>query len=100
QSPIVTLTKNIHPQPAYCVRTPPRRTPIAAPEPAIPPRMPSALLRSGPSSKVTVTIEKTEGERIAPAAPWANRAAISIPDETESPQISEQIEKSSRPTMK
>jgi hypothetical protein len=42
---------------------------MAAPLPAIAPRIPSALLRSEPSWNVTVTIEKTEGDKIAPAAP-------------------------------
>jgi hypothetical protein len=31
--------------------------------------MPRALFRSAPSSNVTVVIEKTDGERSAPAAP-------------------------------
>jgi hypothetical protein len=94
------LTKKIHSQPRYSVRMPPRRTPIAAPEPAIAPRMPSALFRSDPSSNVTETIEKTDGERIAPAAPWARRAAMSIPAETERPQISEVTAKRPSPIMK
>ena len=33
--------------------------------------MPSALLRSAPSANVTEMIEKTDGARIAPAAPWS-----------------------------
>ena len=70
---------------AYSVRMPPSRTPMAAPEPAIAPRMPSALFRSAPSRKVTSVIEKTDGERIAPAAPWRRRIAISIPEETREP---------------
>ena len=71
--PIGALMKKIHCQPAYSVRTPPSNTPIAAPEPAIPPRMPSALLRSEPSANVTETMENTDGERIAPAIPWRKR---------------------------
>src|SRR5256886_12876983 len=55
--------------PANSVSTPPSRRPIAAPEPAIAPRTPSALLRSDPSSNVTDTIEKTDGDNTAPAAP-------------------------------
>ena len=80
--PIGTLTKKIHSQPAYSVRMPPSSTPIAAPAPAMAPRIPSALLRSDPSAKVTSVIENTDGERIAPAAPWSARAAISIAVET------------------
>ena len=64
---------------------------MAAPEPAIAPRVPRALFRSAPSRKVTSVIEKTDGERIAPAAPCTRRIAISIPDETERPQRSEEI---------
>ena len=73
---------------------------MAAPEPAIAPRMPSALFRSAPSRKVTSVIEKTDGARIAPAAPWSRRIAISIPEETERPQRSEETAKRARPTMK
>jgi hypothetical protein len=98
--PIGTLTKKIHSQPAYSVRTPPASTPMAAPEPAIAPRMPSALLRSEPSRKVTETIEKTEGERIAPASPWSARNAMSIPEEVARPHASEKTAKAPRPTMK
>ena len=67
--PIGTLTKKIHSQPTNSVSTPPTSSPIAAPPPAIAPRIPSALLRSDPSSNVTVTIEKTDGDRTAAAAP-------------------------------
>jgi hypothetical protein len=94
------LMKKIHCQPTYSVKTPPRRTPIAAPEPAMPPRMPSALFRSAPSRKVTRTMEKTDGERIAPAAPWRSRATISISDEVERPARSDVARKRLRPTMK
>ncbi len=94
------LTKKIHCQPTYSVNTPPSSTPMAAPEPAMPPRMPSALLRSAPSAKVTSVIEKTDGERIAPAAPCRSRATMSISDDVESPARSEVTRKSARPAMK
>ena len=97
---IGTLTKKIHSQPTYWVKTPPRSTPIAAPEPAIAPRIPSALFRSAPSRKVTDVIEKTDGESAAPASPWSARAPISIPAETERPQRSEKSAKDARPAMK
>jgi hypothetical protein len=90
----------IHSQPAYSVRTPPSSTPIAAPDPAIAPRIPSALLRSDPSSNVTETIENTDGARIAPAVPWSARAAISIPSFCASPQRSENAAKRASPAMK
>jgi hypothetical protein len=82
------------------VRTPPSRTPIAAPEPAIAPRIPSALLRSAPSANVTETIEKTDGERIAPAAPWSSRVTMSISGEVANPARSENRANAARPTMK
>ena len=99
-SPIGTLTKKTHSHPTYSVRMPPSRTPIAAPEPAIAPSTPSALFRSLPSSNVTVTIENTDGERIAAAAPWSMRAATSTPAVQASPQSSEKTEKAASPTMK
>ena len=79
---------------------PPSRTPIAAPEPAIAPSTPSALFRSAPSSNVTVTIENTDGERIAAAAPWSIRATTSTPAVQASPQSSENAQKAASPTMK
>lgn len=59
------------------------------------------LLSSGsePSAKVTVTIENTDGESIAPAVPWSVRAAISIPSEVEKPQGSENPANETSPTM-
>ena len=56
-----TLTKKIHSQPAYFVRMPPKSTPAAAPLPPIAPQMPSALLRSEPSSNVVVMIDERRG---------------------------------------
>ena len=55
-------------------QTPPASTPTAAPEPPIAPQMPSALLRSAPSSKVVVMIESAAGEMIAAPKPWTARA--------------------------
>jgi hypothetical protein len=98
--PIGTLTKKIHSQPAYSVRTPPASTPMAAPEPAMAPRMPRALLRSEPSRNVTETIEKTDGARIAPPRPCSARNAMSMPDEVARPQASEKRANAPRPTMK
>ena len=98
---IGTLTKKIHSQPTYSVRTPPRSTPIAAPEPAIAPRMPSALFRSAPSAKVTSVIEKTDGERIAPAAPCSEpRDDQHRGRGARGPRAARSRAKSARPTMK
>ena len=67
--PTGTLTKKIHSQPRYLVRTPPASTPTAAPEPPIAPQIPSALFRSAPSSKVVVMIESAAGVMIAAPRP-------------------------------
>ena len=48
---------------------PPRSTPAAPPKPAMAPQMPSALLRSAPSSKVVVRIDSAAGEMIAAPSP-------------------------------
>ena len=93
------LTKKIHSQLTYWVKTPPMSTPIAAPDPAMPPRMPSALFRSAPSANVTRVIEKTDGERIAPAAPCSSRATMSISEDVDNPARSEVTRKSASPTM-
>ena len=73
------LTKKIHSQPRYFVRTPPASTPTAAPEPPTAPQTPSALFRSAPSVNVVETIERPAGETIAAPRPWTARAAISTP---------------------
>ena len=98
--PIGTFTKKTHSQPTYSVRMPPSRTPMAAPEPATAPSTPSALLRSLPSSNVTVVIENTDGERIAAAAPWSMRATTRTPADHASPQRRENPQKKARPNMK
>ena len=86
RTPTGTLTKKIHSQPRYFVRTPPSSTPTAAPRPPIAPQMPSALLRSGPSSKVVVMIESAAGEIIAAPSPCTARAPTSTPSDQASPQ--------------
>ena len=92
RTPIGTLTKKIHFQPAYWVRTPPSRTPIAEPEPAIPPRMPSALFRSEPSAKVTVVIEKHRRREDRSGGALSRRKTISSVGEVESPHSRENVE--------
>ena len=99
-SPIGTLTQKTHSQPKYSVRKPPARTPMAAPDPAMAPRMPSALLRSAPSRKVTVTIEKTDGARSAAAAPCRRRATMSMVSVCDTAHSSENAENSASPIMK
>ena len=98
--PIGTLTQSTHSQPRYSVRTPPRRTPAAPPEPATAPQIPSALLRSAPSRKVVATIESAAGERIAAPRPCTARAATSCPEVLARPPASEASAKSTSPNMK
>ncbi len=77
---------------------PPKSTPAAAPLPPIAPQMPSALFRSGPSSKVVVMIESVDGDTIAAPKPCTARAATSTPVDPARPQTREAIEKISTPT--
>ena len=92
-TPTGTLTKKIHSQPRYFVSTPPASTPTAAPEPPIAPQMPSALLRSAPSSNVVMMIESAAGEMIAAPKPCTARAPISTPSDHASPQRNDAIVK-------
>ena len=87
--PIGTLTNSTHSQPAHSVSMPPSSTPAAPPEPATAPQTPSALLRSAPSAKITVTSESAAGESSAAPRPWTARAAISLPGEVARPPASE-----------
>src|SRR5580765_4256172 len=98
-APTGTLTKKIHSQPRYFVSTPPASTPTAAPLPPSAPQIPSALLRSGPSSKLVITIDRAAGEMIAPPSPCTARDAISIPSDCASPHASEASVNSATPTM-
>jgi hypothetical protein len=43
--------------------------------------MPSALLRSAPSSNVVLTIESADGVMIAAPKPWTARDAIRTPSD-------------------
>ena len=80
------------------MRTPPASTPTAAPEPPIAPQMPSALFRSGPSSKLVVMIESAAGVMIAAPRPWTARAMISTPSDQASPHTNDAIVKTATPT--
>jgi hypothetical protein len=93
-----TFTKKIHSQPKYFVSTPPARTPTAAPEPPIAPQIPSALFRSGPSSKLVMTIERAAGEMIAAPNPWSARAPIRTPSDQASPQRNDATVNTATPT--
>ena len=97
--PIGKLTYSTHSQPGPEVRTPPRSTPAAPPEPATPPQMPSARLRSAPSVKVFVTIESAAGDRSAAPRPWTARAAISHASLWASPPASDATANTISPAM-
>ena len=75
-----------------CVRTPPSSRPSDAPPPAIAPKIPNALARSGLPSKVTVNSPSADGASSAPNAPCSARAPTSVPNEVcASPPIAETI---------
>ena len=100
-APTGTLTKKIHSQPRYLVMIPPKRTPAAAPraaERAPDSRAPCSARR--PPRKVVVTIDSAAGEMIAAPMPCTARAPISTPMLLASPQTSEAMVKSVRPTRK
>src|ERR687898_638054 len=61
-----TLIHSTHSQPRPSVRMPPNNTPAAPPAPATAPHAPSALLRSDPSLKVVVMIERADGDEQEP----------------------------------
>jgi len=94
-----TLTHSTQFQLSPLVRTPPRSTPTAPAEPATAPQAPRALLRSAPSRKRLVTIDRAAGERIAAPKPWAARAAISSPWLVANPASSEATATTISPPM-
>ena len=98
--PTGTLMKKIHDQFSSWVRIPPSSTPAAPPEPAMAPQIPSALLRSGPSSNVVTRIASAAGETIAAPTPWIARAMIRDSSESANPHAAEASENSSKPAMK
>ena len=97
--PIGTLTNSTQRQLRPLVRIPPRSTPAAPPAPATAPQIPSARLRSAPSAKVVVMIERAAGETIAAPSPWTARAAISHPSDCAIPPANDATENRTRPSM-
>src|ERR1700680_3010702 len=79
---------------------PPKSTPAAAPPPPIAPQIPSALLRSAPSSNLVVMIDSVAGDTRAAPTPCTARAAISTELEPASPHASDAAVKTARPVMK
>ena len=66
-------------QDRYSVSTPPSSRPMAAPPPAIAPKMPNALARSAGSVKVVVSSDSAAGASSAPKTPCSAREATSTP---------------------
>ena len=81
--------KKIHSQLSRSVKIPPRRTPAAAPNMPTAPQTPSAMLRSRPSRKVVIRIERAAGEMTAAPRPCSDRAPISDASLHASPATSE-----------
>jgi hypothetical protein len=71
------------------VSTPPSTNPMTLPAPATAAQMPSALLRSAPSAKIVVTIERAAGASAAAPSPCTARAAISASIDVAMPPASE-----------
>src|ERR687888_2721778 len=92
--PTGMLMKKIHDQLSQLVSRPPSRTPAAPPLPEAAPQTPSAMLRSRPSWKVVVRIERAAGESSAAPRPCSERKAISEPDDQARPSRSELAVKS------
>ncbi len=84
----------------YSVSRPPRSRPIAAPPPAMAPKMPKAVLRSLGSVNVVESSPRADGASSAPKAPWRARAAKSMVGPLAAPPIAEARAKPSRPTVK
>ena len=83
-------------QSATSVRTPPTRTPIAAPAPPTAPQAASAFARCLPW-KAVVMIESAAGESIAAPRPWPARAANSAAAVPASAEATDETVKTPRP---
>ena len=86
--------------PAYRVSSPPVIRPNVAPDAAMAPHRPSALLRSAPSANMFITIDSAAGSTTAAPNPCTPRNAISRPSFLASPQPSDAVVKMARPSMK
>src|SRR5207248_86783 len=99
-APTGRLTKKIHDQLRYEVRTPPTSTPTAPPIPEAAPHTPSATLRSRPSRNVVTTIDSAAGTSNAPPSPCRARETISDPSDQASPESSELSVNTATPVTK
>ena len=95
--PTGMLTKKIHGQENVSTRNPPSTRPTALPPTAIAAQTPSAFVRSEPSRKVVVTIDRAAGETSAAPSPWMPRETISIVSPVAMPQTNEAVVNSTRP---
>src|SRR5947209_18958714 len=94
---ITRLTYRHQRQERTSVSAPPSINPSEAPPPAIAPKIPNAVGRSGDPSNVTVNNPSAEGASSAANAPWSVRAATSTPKDWARPPIAEAIENPTRP---
>ena len=97
---IGTLTRKTQRQLRYSVSTPPMSTPTAPPAPATAPHTPRAVLRSLPSRKVAVTIDRAAGESIAAPRPCTAREMMSIASFWARPAVRDAAANRTRPAMK
>ena len=98
-APTGTLMKKIHSQESAEVRTPPSRTPAAAPTPPTAPHAPRAMLRSRPSWNVRTRMASAAGVTVAAPRPWMARAPIRDISLQARPQSSEPMVKMIVPAM-
>src|SRR3954452_17907744 len=94
------LMKKIQDQLRALVSAPPSNTPAAPPLPEAAPQIPSARLRSRPSRKVVVRIDRAAGESSAAPSPCTDRKAISELSDHARPSSNELTVKIARPSMK
>ena len=80
-------------QDSVSVSTPPSSSPTEAPPPAMAPKMPNALARSGESTNVTVSSDSADGASSAPNMPCSARAPTSTPNDCARPPMAEATEK-------
>lgn len=97
--PIGTLMMKIHSQPAV-VSSPPSTRPTGAATPPMPMKRPSALLRSGPSGKMSVINARAAGVTSAAPSPCSSRATTNCQSSAASPQPSEASVKRATPAVK
>jgi hypothetical protein len=91
--------KKIHSQPGPSTSGPPISQAVVAPIPPRAPQMPSALLRSVPSSNRVVMIESAVGVMIAAPLPCSARAPINAVSDQARPHSSDAPVKTTSPTM-